>query len=64
MDWLDTLDPHWFWLALGLVLAIGEMLRQVFADLPGTVECGELGVREEARGLVLPTAIWARWSND
>ena len=45
-------------------LAIGEMLRQLFADLPGTVECGELGVREEARGLVLPTAIWARWSND
>ncbi len=25
---------------------------------------GELGVREEARGLVLPTAIWARWSRD
>ncbi len=43
-------------------LAIGEMLRQAFADLPGTVECGELGVREQARGLVLPTAIWARWS--
>ena len=44
-------------------LAIGEMLRQALADLPGTVEAGELGVREEARGLVLPTAIWARWSN-
>ena len=43
-------------------LAIGEMLAQAFADLPGTIECGELGVREEARGLVLPTAIWARWS--
>lgn len=43
-------------------LSIGELLRQSFADLPGTVECGELGVREEARGLVLPTAIWARWS--
>ena len=43
-------------------LAIGELVRQLFADLPGTVECGELGVREEARGLVLPTAIWARWS--
>ncbi len=43
-------------------LAIGEMLAQLFADLPGTVEAGELGVREEARGLVLPTAIWARWS--
>ncbi|MEH3035069.1 MAG: class I SAM-dependent methyltransferase [Sphingomonas adhaesiva] len=43
-------------------LAIGEMLRQAFADLPGTVEAGELAVREEARGLALPTAIWARWS--
>lgn len=43
-------------------LAIGEMLRQAFVDLPGIVEAGELGVREEARGLVLPTAIWARWS--
>jgi 23S rRNA (cytosine1962-C5)-methyltransferase len=44
-------------------LAVGEMVRQVFADLPGTVEAGELGVREEARGLTLPTAIWARWSS-
>ena len=43
-------------------LAIGEMLAQALADLPGRVEAGELGVREEARGLVLPTAIWARWS--
>ena len=45
-------------------LAIGEMLAQAFADLPGRVEAGELGVREEARGLTLPTAIWARWSRD
>lgn len=44
-------------------LAIGELLRQTFADLPGRVEAGELAVREEARGLMLPTAIWARWSN-
>ena len=42
-------------------LAIGELLRQALADLGGTVECGELGVREEARGLTLPTAIFARW---
>jgi 23S rRNA (cytosine1962-C5)-methyltransferase len=42
-------------------LAIGELVRQAFADLPGEVEAGELGMREEARGLVLPTAIWARW---
>ena len=42
-------------------LAIGELVAQAFADLPGTVEAGELAVREEARGLLLPTAIWARW---
>jgi len=42
-------------------LAIGELVRQGFADLPGTVEAGELAQREEARGLLLPTAIWARW---
>ena len=43
-------------------LAIGELLNQACAGLGGTVECGELGVREEARGLALPTAIFARWS--
>ncbi len=43
-------------------LAIGELVRQHCADLGGTVECGELGVREESRGLILPTAIFARWS--
>ena len=43
-------------------LAIGELLRQALGDLGGTVEAGELAVREEARGLLLPTAIWARWS--
>ena len=45
-------------------LAIGELVRQAFADLPGTVEAGELTVREEARGLKLPTAIFARWSRN
>lgn len=24
MDWLDSLDPHWVWLALGLALAAAE----------------------------------------
>jgi len=43
-------------------LAIGELLAQLFADLPGKVERGELAVREETRGLLLPTAIFARWS--
>ncbi len=42
-------------------LAIGELLRQQTGHLGGVVECGELAVREEARGLMLPTAIFARW---
>lgn len=43
-------------------LAIGELVKQTFADLGGTVEVGEMAVREEARGLLLPTAIFAKWS--
>jgi 23S rRNA (cytosine1962-C5)-methyltransferase len=43
-------------------LAIGELVRQTLGDLGGTVECGEMAVREERRGLLLPTAIFARWS--
>ncbi|HEY5723249.1 MAG TPA: class I SAM-dependent methyltransferase [Allosphingosinicella sp.] len=45
-------------------LAIGELLRQATADLGGKVEMGDMAVREEARGLLLPTAIFARWSRD
>lgn len=29
---------------------------------PGRIEAGDMGVRETARGWVLPTAIYARWS--
>jgi 23S rRNA (cytosine1962-C5)-methyltransferase len=43
-------------------LAIGELVKQTFGDLGGTVETGEMAVREESRGLLLPTAIFARWS--
>jgi len=43
-------------------LAIGELMRQLTEHLGGRVECGEMAVREEARGLLLPTAIFARWS--
>jgi 23S rRNA (cytosine1962-C5)-methyltransferase len=45
-------------------LAIGELVKQALAGLGGRVEMGEMGVREEARGLLLPTAIFARWSKD
>jgi 23S rRNA (cytosine1962-C5)-methyltransferase len=42
-------------------LALGNLLSAHFHDLPGKIEFGELAVREEARGLLLPTAIFARW---
>ena len=46
-------------------LAIGGLLAEAFADLPGTIEYGELAVREEGEGgRLLPTAIFARWRND
>jgi 23S rRNA (cytosine1962-C5)-methyltransferase len=45
-------------------LAIGELVSQALADLGGTVEMGEMAVREESRGLLLPTAIFARWNRD
>ncbi len=45
-------------------LAIGELLNQALGDLGGKIECGDMAVREEARGLLLPTAIFARWSRD
>lgn len=43
-------------------LAIGELVKQTLGDLGGAVEMGEMAVREETRGLLLPTAIFARWS--
>jgi 23S rRNA (cytosine1962-C5)-methyltransferase len=43
-------------------LAIGELVKQTLGDLGGKVEMGEMAVREEARGLLLPTAIFTRWS--
>ena len=44
-------------------LALAALLDEAFADMPGTVEHGDLGVREEGEGRVLPTAIFARWRN-
>jgi 23S rRNA (cytosine1962-C5)-methyltransferase len=45
-------------------LAIAGLLAEHFADLPGTIEHGDLGVREDGQGgRLLPTAIFARWSH-
>jgi 23S rRNA (cytosine1962-C5)-methyltransferase len=43
-------------------LSLGELLRQKLAHLGGRVEVGEMTVREERRGLLLPTALFARWT--
>jgi 23S rRNA (cytosine1962-C5)-methyltransferase len=43
-------------------LALGGLLESHFADLGGKVEFGELAVREQGRDMLLPTAIFARWS--
>ena len=44
-------------------LALAGLMEELFADLPGTVEHGDLAVREDGEGRLLPTAIFARWSN-
>jgi len=45
-------------------LAIAGLLAEALSALPGTIEHGDLAVREEgAGGRLLPTAIFARWSN-
>ena len=44
-------------------MALGNLLATHFSDLSGKVEFGELAVREQARGHLLPTAIFARWSS-
>ncbi|WP_298196505.1 class I SAM-dependent methyltransferase [Novosphingobium sp.] len=48
-------------------LAIGGVLAEACADLPGRIEHGDLAVREDGaqdgQGRLLPTAIFARWTN-
>ena len=45
-------------------LALAGLLAEHCAHLPGLVEHGDLAVREEGEGgRLLPTAIFARWSN-
>ena len=46
-------------------LALIGLMEEIFRDLPGKLEHGDLAVREEGEGSrLLPTAIFARWSND
>lgn len=45
-------------------LAIAGLLAEALKHLPGTIEHGDLAIREEGpHGRLLPTAIFARWKN-
>ncbi len=45
-------------------LALAGLLAELFDGLPGKIEHGDLAVRETSdNGRLLPTAIFARWSN-
>ena len=45
-------------------LALAGLMDEIFRDLPGTIEHGDLAVREQGDdGRLLPTAIFARWRN-
>ncbi len=50
-------------------LALAGLLAEAFADLPGTIEHGDLAmhgraVANDASARALPTAIFARWRGD
>jgi 23S rRNA (cytosine1962-C5)-methyltransferase len=46
-------------------LALAGLVDELFADMPGTIEHGDLAVQEVGEdGRLLPTAIFARWSNN
>lgn len=41
--------------------SLDALVAQAFAGRGGVVSAGEMTLREEARGLLMPTAIFARW---
>jgi 23S rRNA (cytosine1962-C5)-methyltransferase len=43
-------------------IALDGLLSPLVTHLPGTVQAGEMTIRETARGTLLPTAIFARWT--
>jgi 23S rRNA (cytosine1962-C5)-methyltransferase len=43
-------------------LAIAALMDETMAGANGSIESGDMAIREESRGLLLPTAIFSRWS--
>jgi 23S rRNA (cytosine1962-C5)-methyltransferase len=76
-DCRQLLDPESRFLFLTVYavrmssLALAGLLEEHFSDMPGTIEHGDLAVREEGlrqvqdnrQARLLPTAIFARWRN-
>ncbi|MGX7894726.1 class I SAM-dependent methyltransferase [Tsuneonella sp. HG222] len=69
-DCRQLLDPNSRFLFLTVYavrmssLALAGLLAEHLAGLPGRIEHGDLAVREDGEGgRLLPTAIFARWSN-
>ena len=44
-------------------VALGTLLTDKLGDLGGLIETGDMAIREESGGRLLPTAIYARWSS-
>ncbi len=45
-------------------LALERLAAEALGQLPGAVDAGELALREEATGRLLPTSLFARWRAD
>jgi 23S rRNA (cytosine1962-C5)-methyltransferase len=70
-DCAQLLDKHSRFLFLTVYavrmssLALGGLLDEALRHMPGSIEHGDLAIAEQGEhGRVLPTAIFARWSND
>lgn len=46
------------------MLTLERLVESAFADLPGTIAVGEMALREEATGRLLPTSLFVRWSSN
>jgi len=45
-------------------LTLRRLVEDAFADLDGEIAAGEMALREEATGRLLPTSLHVRWSRD
>jgi len=46
------------------MLTLQRLVEDAFADLPGRIAVGEMALREETTGRLLPTSLYVRWSRD